>query len=90
MRIIRVRYQPGPVKMVLAGTLGACFHVLIDGFYHFDVQPMYPNKVNYLWRWVNESWATDAATKQDIKIICILFFVPLFFLYLYNLKKPKQ
>ena len=82
MKLVRIRYKPGLIPMTVAGALGACFHVLVDGLYHYDVQPLFPKKTNPLWQWINESWANDEATKHDIKIACLLFFIPVIILYI--------
>lgn len=80
MNKIRIRYETSLIKMTLAGALGAVFHILIDSFYHWDVQPLWPKSENPFWHWVNKSWNTDAATKHNIEIFCILCFVPVIIL----------
>ena len=89
MRTIHLPYKANIFKMTSAGSLGACFHVLIDGLYHYDVQPMYPQKTNHLWRWlfVTHRGAVD---QGDFKIICLLFIIPLVVLYLVCLHKAKK
>ena len=92
---IRISYKPSLWKMVLSGALGACFHVLIDAFYHWDVQPFYPKKGNVFWHWLNPNFSTDAATKQDIRIFCLLSLVPVIILVVlavrnYNKKKDAK
>jgi hypothetical protein len=37
MRLVRIRYKPSLIKMIVSGALGAAVHVLIDGIYHFDM-----------------------------------------------------
>ena len=75
MNFLHIRYQTSLLKMTIAGSLGACFHVLIDAFYHWDVQPLWPKRQNPLWHAVNDSWAADAATKHNIEIFCLLSFI---------------
>ena len=37
--------------MLLAGVLGAWLHVLIESFYHYDVQIFWPHTKNTIFQW---------------------------------------
>lgn len=94
MDFLRVPYKPGPIKMTVAGALGVCFHVLIDSFYHYDVQPLFPRQRNPLWWLINDSLKDDIS-QTIIKIICLLFFIPAIILYVltvrsYNKQKSSK
>ena len=70
MQIFRLPYQTSLRKMVISGILGAWLHVVIDGFYHFDVHVFWPNKTISLWQ-----TAAPHISKRQIKIIFIVFFI---------------
>jgi hypothetical protein len=48
----RFSFRPTLFSMGLSGVLGAWLHVLIDGLYHYDVQPFWPIRENLLIKWV--------------------------------------
>jgi hypothetical protein len=80
MDLLRIRYKPGLIKMTVAGALGVCFHVLIDGLYHYDVQPLFPHARNPLWRWLYVTLKNQNG-QADIRLICLLFFIPAIIVY---------
>jgi hypothetical protein len=62
------------LSMVLAGVLGAWLHVVIDSFYHYDVQIFWPHKDNTIFRWINNGkWSNSANTQQQILLWCKIF-----------------
>ena len=94
MDFLRVPYKTGPIKMTVAGALGVCMHVLIDSFYHYDVQPLYPKGRNPLWWLINDSLKDDSS-QTIIKLICLGFFIPAIILYVlavrsYNKQKSLK
>lgn len=78
MNFLRLNYQPGFKKMIIAGVLGAWFHVFIDSFMYPDIRPFYPLGSNPLYA---------AISFQAIYVICALFFIPAIALYIYNRNK---
>jgi len=92
MRLIRIPYEARLWKMVLAGVLGIWLHVIIDGFYHWDVQPFWPYKKNVL-RQLSHGIRQDA-WQDRIKAICLIFTAAAILLYVravivFNRKKAK-
>lgn len=75
MNLLRVRYKPGLVKMIVSGGLGAAFHVLIDGVYHYDVQAFWPSKVNL-------RRLTHYVEKERIETVCLYFAVAAVIVYI--------
>lgn len=74
MSVIGLPGQVTLVSMVLAGALGAWLHVLIDSFYHFDVQIFWPHRDNVIFRWINDGKISNAATTQQyVQIGCTIF-----------------
>ena len=62
------------LSMVLAGLLGAWLHVLIDSFYHYDVQIFWPYRDNTMFRWINSGkWSNARNTQQQIELWCRIF-----------------
>ena len=76
MTLLRIRYKPGLVKMIVSGSLGAAFHVLIDGIYHFDVLAFWPNKTSL-------RRLTSHIEKENIETICLCFFLAVVVLYIH-------
>ena len=50
MESARLKYETSLLKMIVSGVLGVWLHVLIDGIYHFDVRPFWPNEKISLWQ----------------------------------------
>ena len=73
MQIFRMPYQIGFWKMVISGGLGVWFHVVIDAVYHLDVRMFWPSNAKPLY---------GLLTKQQINIICAVFFIPAITLYI--------
>lgn len=70
------------LSMMLAGLLGAWLHVLIDSFYHYDVQLLWPHPFNTVGQWL--SGATDLNLNQlqpYVLLACKIFYALLFVLY---------
>ena len=62
------------LSMVLAGVLGAWLHVVIDSFYHYDIQIFWPHKDNTIFRWINDGkWSNSANTRQQVLLWCKIF-----------------
>jgi len=72
MKLIRIPYKSGLWKMIISGILGVWLHVLVDGVYHFDVQPVWPSRVNPLYRLL---------TQPQVLLVCKLSFAALVILY---------
>lgn len=79
MRLIRIRYKPSLFKMVLGGITGAWMHVLVDSFYHYDVQPFWPAPRNSLYFFARRP--PIKLTHEQIELICLTFFVLVAILY---------
>ncbi len=67
MQILRIPYQTSLPKMLISGVLGVWLHVVIDAIYHKDVRVFWPSRVTPLYALI---------TSQQIKALCIVFFVP--------------
>ena len=76
MTLLRIRYKPSLIKMNVSGALGAALHVLIDGFYHYDVDVFWPNKISLprLHRFME---------RDRIETICLYFFLAVVVLYIH-------
>ena len=76
---------PGRVTLlsvVLAGLLGVWLHVLIDSFYHYDVQILWPHRDNPVFRWINSGkWSNRDNTQYQVKMWCRIFWILMFGLY---------
>ena len=79
MRLLRVRYRPCLVGMVLGGMAGGWMHVFVDSFYHYDVEPFWPKTGNPFYRFARTG--AVKITTGRIEIICIAFFVFAVILY---------
>ncbi len=73
MRLLRIRYRPSFVGMTLGGMAGACMHVFVDSFYHYDVQPFWPKTGNPFYRFARTG--DVRMSPERIEIICVVFFV---------------
>ena len=95
MKRLRIPYKPKLWKMILAGTLGVCIHVLLDSFWHFDVQPLRPfSNKNIFYRMFKHSWQNDPVHRWII-IICTILSVAALILYVlavlrFNKQKSEQ
>ena len=76
MRVFYIPYKTSLRKMIVSGVMGVWLHVLIDGAYHSDVRAFWPSKNIWLWQMIHRH-----ITSQQIEIICLLFFVAAFVVY---------
>lgn len=81
MKTARIPYQSNALKIILSGILGVWFHVLIDGIYHYDVDPFWPMKKNYLWRLLSQN---------QVKWICVICFLIFAVLYVLSLRTKTR
>lgn len=73
MKLVRIPYEPKLWKMCLAGTLGFWLHVLMDSFWHWDVQPLRPfTSRNDFWRLFKHTYPNDQVHRWIIVISVIL------------------
>jgi membrane-bound metal-dependent hydrolase YbcI (DUF457 family) len=77
MKVIYIPYKTSLRKMVISGILGVWLHVLIDGIYHSDVKIFWPYKTIWL-----QQMMQGHVTREQIKTICILFFIAAFVVYI--------
>lgn len=78
----KVRLWP----MVTGGALGAWLHVLIDSFYHYDVQIFWPYAKNPMQRWMYSQFRVNIRTLQtSVQTICLIFWGLLIVLYAFLL-----
>ncbi|MHC5083367.1 MAG: metal-dependent hydrolase [Planctomycetota bacterium] len=94
MSLIGLPSTPTWTSMILAGALGACLHVVIDSFYHYDVQLFWPHALNPVVRWIGRM--TDLnfnQIKPYVVNVCKIFWVLMFIFYgillVRNLKRKK-
>ena len=66
MTVLRLPYQTSLRRMLISGVLGAWLHVLVDSVYHYDVRLFWPNRIRPLY---------ELLTKEQVKTLCIGFFV---------------
>ena len=86
MNLLRISYKPRLWKMMLGGALGVCLHVLVDSFYHWDVQPLRPfSDRNVFWRLLKHG-RPDVGKGQVVLVCWILFFAAIV-LYIFAVKK---
>jgi len=76
MTLLRIRYKPSLIKMVVSGALGTALHVLIDGLYHSDVHVFWPNKTPL-------RRLTRHMKQESIEIICLYFLLAVAGLYVH-------
>lgn len=86
MDLLRIPYKPSLLKMTISGAFGVCLHVLIDGLYHYDVQPLFPHKQNPLWRWLIGITHSNNISQGKVELICALLFIPAIVLYVLAVK----
>lgn len=94
MAIVGLPVKATLFSMVTAGLLGAWLHVLIDSFYHYDVQLFWPYARNPVNVWIRRvsHWGYDDV-QQTIRLICLIFWGLMTGLYalllIRRLKKKK-
>lgn len=71
-----------PLSMMLAGALGAGFHVLVDSMYHYDVQIFWPYPKNPVIQWLRH-WDDGgyAPFQRHIRLGCVVCWVLMIGLY---------
>lgn len=73
MTLIGFPGKASRMSMVLAGALGAWFHVFLDSFYHYDVQIFWPYQDNIVFRWINRGKISNIAyTQRWVVIWCLI------------------
>ena len=77
MRLVRVRYKPNLIKMIISGILGVWLHVFIDAIYHYDVLVFWPKKARPFWRLL---------TKPEVELWCLLSFIGVAVLYFFAVR----
>ncbi|HIJ71172.1 MAG TPA: hypothetical protein HPP87_07390 [Planctomycetes bacterium] len=82
MRLMRIRYKPKLLKMIISGVLGAWLHVAIDAIYHYDVQLFWPSEARALarplWRLLSKK---SAENMQQVEFWCLVCFIGVAILY---------
>ena len=95
MAIIGLSGKATLLSMVMAGILGVWLHVLLDSFYHYDVQFFWPYADNTIFRWINNGkWSNSANTQQWVVFLREVFWGLMIGLYVLllalRLKKAKS
>ncbi len=72
MQVFRIPYETSLRKMVISGILGVWLHVLLDGIYHWDIRPFWPNHANPIYKLINQ---------KRLEAMCLAFFVAAFIVY---------
>ncbi|MCD6175429.1 MAG: hydrolase [Planctomycetes bacterium] len=82
MSLIGLPSKATLLSMVLAGLLGAWLHVIIDSFYHYDIQIFWPYRDNTIFRWINSGKMSNmAATQRQVMFWCRIFWGLMLALY---------
>lgn len=81
MKLLSVPYETKLWKMTLAGILGVWIHVVIDAFYHWDVQPFWPYQKNVLR--LLKSNIQQGVWQDMIRYICLAFTAAAILLYIH-------
>jgi len=81
MRLLKVPYQTGFLKMIASGILGVWLHVIIDAIYHWQLWIFWPSRTNPLYHLIG---------RGQIKAICVACFFAAFILYLFITKAFKK
>jgi membrane-bound metal-dependent hydrolase YbcI (DUF457 family) len=84
MLFLRLQYDTSLLKMLISGVLGVWLHIVLDAFYHWDVQMFWPRRITPLYGLIS---------KQQVEAICLACFVLAFIVYaiivLLSIKKNK-
>ncbi len=75
MYLFRLPYEPTFLKILIWSILGAWFHILIDSFTHWDVEPFWPSKAKPL---------LHINALDDVKTLCLAFWLAAIILLLLN------
>lgn len=82
MALIGLPARATLLSMVLAGVLGVWLHVLIDSFYHYDVQIFWPHKYNSIFRWITSGKFSNMKDIQhQVVLWCKVFWMSMIVLY---------
>lgn len=74
MALIGLPVRATLLSMVAGGLLGAWLHVVIDSFYHYDVQIFWPYLKNPFNLWIRRfSGGGYDDVQRTIRIICVVF-----------------
>ncbi len=88
MDVIGLPYKARLGPMVIGGLLGAWLHVLIDSFYHYDVQIFWPYSKNPMQQWMFRQFGLSMRTlEQSVLTVCVVFWGLLIVLYLFLIFK---
>lgn len=79
MNLLRIPYKTSFYKMIASGVLGIWLHVIIDGLCHLDVRMFWPSRYILVLKLQNYHGLNKMI--HDIKLACLLFFVPAIVLY---------
>jgi len=92
MGLSKLPYRTSLLKMTLSGILGVWLHVLIDGIYHFDVKPLWPNKKISLWHFAANhiGYRQMEELKGHIETGCIVFAAAAIIFYFYIILAGKS
>ncbi len=74
MKTLHLKYESGPVKMIVSGALGVWLHIFLDAVMHSDVRPFYPLNINPL---------HGLVSVRTLHVICLACFIPAFVVYVY-------
>lgn len=86
MAILGLPYRAKLGSMTAGGLLGAWLHVLVDGVYHYDVQPFWPYPHNPFLRWIGRPfWLYRSELQQYVRAFCLFFWGLLIALYAFLL-----
>lgn len=87
MAVLGLPYRAKPGPMVAGGLLGAWLHVLIDSFYHYDVQIFWPYERNTVQHWMLSQFRYISALQQAVITACVILWGLLIALYLFLIFK---
>ena len=84
MAFLRLKYETCLLKMIISGVLGVWLHVLIDGTYHSDVKPFWPDTKISLWRMIlrRVGYENHTALKEWVEAGCVIFWLAAIAVYL--------
>jgi len=81
MNKMRLSYESNFKKVLLSAILGVWFHVLIDAFYHYDVNIFWPSRAKPLYRLISQ---------QQVSFFCLVFWALAIALYLFILYRNRK
>jgi membrane-bound metal-dependent hydrolase YbcI (DUF457 family) len=84
MEILRLKYETSLFKMIASGVLGVWLHILVDGIYHGDVRPFWPNTRISFWRMIlrQVGYKNHNALKEWVQAGCMVFWIAAILIYL--------